>query len=104
MKKLLLALAVACSPAHADFINGNVLLNDINGDTWSAKGFANGYISGVANALDDVLFCLPNGVTVGQLVDVTSRYLRNNPAQRHKGASLLIVNALVQVWPCKRNN
>jgi len=103
MKKLLLALAMVCSPAYADFVTGNKLLDDINSDIFAAKGFANGYISGVANALDEVLFCLPYGVTVGQVVDVTTRYLRNNPAQRHKGGSILIVNALVQVWPCKKD-
>jgi hypothetical protein len=46
--------------------------------------------------------CLPQGVTNGQMVDVICKFLRDNPAERHKLGSDLTMNALVTAFPCEK--
>ena len=45
--------------------------------------------------------CLPGNVTRRQLMDVVTKYLRDNPAQRHLPAPGLVVSALEAAFPCK---
>lgn len=44
--------------------------------------------------------CLPNSATRPQLVDVVSKFLRDNPAERHNEAQGLVVRALATAFPC----
>lgn len=46
-------------------------------------------------------FCVPKGATRGQVTDVFCKYLKDNPAERQKNATKLMVTALNRVWPCK---
>jgi hypothetical protein len=46
------------------------------------------------------LFCLPQGVTSRQLVDIATNYLRDHPEQRHTVASANVVLALANAFPC----
>ena len=45
-------------------------------------------------------YCLPVGVTNGQMQDVVAKYLTENPEVRHLGAAYLVRQALHEVWPC----
>jgi len=45
-------------------------------------------------------WCEPKGMTLGQAVDVVTKYLRDNPQLRHHGGALLIVKAMHEAWPC----
>jgi hypothetical protein len=45
-------------------------------------------------------WCVPLGATSGQTTDVVVKYLRRNPEIREQAASLLVVQAMVQAWPC----
>lgn len=45
-------------------------------------------------------FCLPEGVTMGQIRDVVTRSLESNPEQRHEMASWLVMKALQKGFPC----
>ena len=47
------------------------------------------------------LFCVPLGVTNGQLVDVFYKYLDDHPAQRHMDAAVLAFFSLRDAFPCK---
>jgi hypothetical protein len=47
-----------------------------------------------------VNFCMPDEVTGGQAASVVAKYLRDNPAERHKLAAIIVVTALSKAFPC----
>lgn len=98
-----LALCASASAAHAEFMDGNRLLADMNG-TQMRQMSAVGYVMGASDALTTVTVCMPDGVTVGQAHDIVKRYLEDNPAIRHLSADSLVNRALSRVWPCQRSN
>lgn len=108
MKKVIagVLLSLCVSGAHAEFETGNTLLNklEVNNNPVE-RGFGLGFIVGVYDALVHIKFCPGDetGITVGQVVDITKRFLHNNPSVRHKSAEVLVAQALSQVWPCKQN-
>lgn len=58
-------------------------------------------IADVAQSLNAINACIPNGVTVQQITDVTTQYLRNHPATRQNGAMSLTLLALMDAFPCR---
>jgi hypothetical protein len=52
--------------------------------------------------MNQIVFCLPSTVTVGQLNDMIRNYLRNTPAERHLPADVIIVKAFGVAFPCKK--
>ncbi len=100
MKRALIALAFVATTAHAGtFKNGNTLLSDMNSQS-ATRAIALGYVIGVVDALDNVIFCVPSGATAGQAHDMVQNYLESNPAIRHLPAHNIISHALKTVWPC----
>jgi len=103
----------ASSPATAGFMNGNELWDDlraaqrIDGGKNSesdylpaARGI--GYVTGVVDALGGSSFCLPDKITVGQIKDIASNWLRDHPDKRHYQAELLVRDAFAEKFPCIR--
>jgi cell division protein FtsI/penicillin-binding protein 2 len=45
-------------------------------------------------------FCVPENVERGQIVDVTIKYLAENPQSRHESARGLTLQALQGAFPC----
>jgi hypothetical protein len=103
MKTLILAALIAFSttPAYGDlydyWMSGNDLLSSCtatektyltSSDKMSEYGQCVGYIKGWLDGIGwygaSVPTCVPKGVTVGQLVEMTVKYLRENPAIRHE--------------------
>ena len=75
--------------------------------SYAGSGECYAYVEGVADdaqatfsALHVKLFCLPQGVTSRQLVDIATNYLRDHPEQRHTVASANVVLALANAFPC----
>jgi Rap1a immunity proteins len=65
---------------------------------------AMGYIVGVADALSArraLSFCMPDGVTRGQLQEVVCGYLREDPKRRRYDATSAVWSAQRKAWPCK---
>ena len=102
MKHTILALALICGNAQAEFYTGNDLLQRLDSESHSDRMLAIGYVMGVADVGQLVFFCAPNGVTAGQLQDITAAYLRGFPTRRHKGAESLINEVLAATWPCPK--
>jgi len=102
MKKFLVLLAVAWSPVRAEFYTGNELLQRLQSDSNIEKAVALGFVGGVADAWDRILFCPPDGSTVGQARDIALRHLVINPAKRHQAAAGLVADALMEAWPCQQ--
>lgn len=103
MKHTLTALALVASTAHAEFMDGNKLLADMNGSQMKQM-HAIGYVIGVTDALTSVTVCMPRNVTSGQAHDMVKQYLEDNPGVRHFSADSLVNRVLSNVWPCKKGS
>lgn len=106
MKKLILTTcltALLSVNAQANYFNdGNKLLSDMEENVNTSKMYALGYVAGVVDSLNQIVFCLPSTVTVGQLNDMIRNYLRNTPAERHLPADVIISKAFGVAFPCKK--
>jgi Rap1a immunity proteins len=116
-RAILIAVALSSlvvgGEATAGFTDGNGLFRDCQGGDdpretqagdpggYSEWGMCLGYILGVADAFDDNLFCLPNGVERGQIKDVVKLWFRDHPEKRHLPAADLVATALKEKFPCK---
>ncbi|WEF34893.1 Rap1a/Tai family immunity protein [Pseudoduganella chitinolytica] len=61
------------------------------------------YITGVAESYDNArVVCLTDGVTVGQLVAVVAKHLKQYPEDWNNSANLLVLTALNNAFPCKK--
>jgi hypothetical protein len=98
--------------ADAQYKNGNTLLEECR----TAQSYFSGqrksldtliapncmaYVAGISDMLDDLAGdkrCVPDGVTVGQLVDVVVRYLEQKPEIRHTSAAALAMTAIRNTW------
>ncbi|MGS3128148.1 Rap1a/Tai family immunity protein [Aeromonas caviae] len=64
--------------------------------------YCQGYVIGVVDTVNGVFTCLPEGVTVGQSVDIVTKYLAAHPETRHMEGSVIVTNALKESFPCKK--
>jgi hypothetical protein len=66
------------------------------------NGVEEGYIFGtVLHGVTKKAFCKPKGVSRGQVQLIVVKYLKDNPEQLHDFATLLIVKAMAQAFPCQ---
>jgi hypothetical protein len=100
MKKFLISLLLVSGAAQAEFLSGNKLYEDLQGNI-NAKLYALGYIIGVVDRSMNEDICLPAGVTQGQIQDVVINYMAAKPQMRNYSADLSVVLALRQHWPCR---
>ncbi len=117
MKALTLAALLVLSTnvmAHEHFPDvtvGNGLLSLCESEPGYAAGLCMGYIMGARYGFEDgarvgsapweLRFCIPEGVTYGQMVDVVVAYIEANPATRHKDSMVHTLTAFRKAWPCK---
>lgn len=47
-------------------------------------------------------FCEPDDVEPGQMAKILLKFIRENPEEAHKTASMLFVEALAKAYPCGR--
>lgn len=59
------------------------------------------YVTGVYDAMS-FAFSTPDGVTVGQICAIVSKYLKNHPEMWRESADLLVVEALREAFPLKK--
>lgn len=100
MKKLLLIMLFIPVIAHAEFVTGNDLLEDLQSTETIKRVFVMGYIAGVADANHSVNYCPPQGISLGQLRDMTEQYLIANASIRNLSGDMLIGDMLKRRWPC----
>lgn len=100
-----------CSGAFA-YETGNNLLEDLR-STEPVRAVASmQFISGVSlgfQASERIFtgsvdsFCLPNrGSTLGQMKDITQKFLEDKPSERHSSAAVLVIRALRDAFPCQK--
>ena len=113
MRALLVSTLVVMMFAQAAAaMTGNELKNWMNeaeafkegrpGASGYKAGRYDGYVMGVANTFNGSAWCSRSGVTIGQMLDVVSKYLRDTPEKLDEDASVLILDALGKAFPCKR--
>jgi len=121
MKVYALALAVSLAvlftagEGRAGYIQGQGLNGFCSAeDSFFSDGLCSGYIEGVYDAgelLDKATnkkqwdggwtACRPDGVKVGQLVEVVKKWLREHPEDWHYNAASLVAHAFHKTWPCR---
>lgn len=102
MKRLIAAYAAFLTMgAQAHFIDGNQLLANIESQTPAERTFAIGFVTGVVDAAQNEIVCVPDRVTIKQVVDISKTLLQQNPSIRHKPAAYIVLKAISDVWPCK---
>ena len=92
----------------AVFENGNELYRHCqNEQAESAEqkdtsaGWCLGYILGAYDAVGkNYAICIPSGVTTGQLKNVVMDWLLNHPEKRDLPAAGLVLDALLEKFPC----
>ena len=107
MRKLLVTLLFIPVTANAEFWTGNRLYERLTSTDVSERVQALGYVMGVYDVAVHVLFCPPGSetnITAGQIRDMSTNWLANNPHRRNESAEKLVTEALRQVWPCKNRN
>lgn len=91
--------------AHADenaFVSGNTLLSRLQSNSTADRAFGLGYVAAVADAFDGESFCIPAGVNLRQMADVTQRMLESRPEMRHLTGAAFVTAALMQAFPCNK--
>jgi hypothetical protein len=107
----LVLLSLVSASAHAQRVStttGNDLLESCESNDFK-QAFCLGYITGVTDldGADGSAFperrrsCVAENVSNGQVRDVVVKYLKDHPEERHIQASILIVKAMAQAFPCK---
>lgn len=63
------------------------------------------YVDGIADAAVGLGYtCYPTGVDQVQIREVVLRYLRAHPERLNDPAPLLVLNGLLEAFPCKRQD
>lgn len=81
------------------------LEKDLNGSTDYGSGAATGYVLGVLDFAQDVLVCMPTGdagVGVRQAKQIVFNYMQKHPELWNQSADISVVNAVQEVFPCKK--
>ena len=99
MRALLIAMAF-CTSASDEYIDGNKLLEKMQGSTGDQM-FALGYVAAYMDAAYKLVVCQPANVTIGQINDMVRNYLINTPAERHHSADAIVMKVGSTIWPCK---
>lgn len=105
-----LMFAGGYSPAPVMAATGNEVLLDCAKDSTEFKAsYCFGYVVGAAEMASAILslggrkwFCAPDNVTNGQLERVIAKYVENNPAKTSDPAAVLVLTALVDAFPCPK--
>jgi hypothetical protein len=113
IKKLVTIAALAMllgSPAsYAEFVQGNELVEYCDESNIYDAGICFGYVIGVSDSInvwagsDSIngkVACIPDGVTVRQVMSIFKKYLKENPEEHHLRAQYLIGLALMKAFPC----
>ena len=100
-------------PPTPDIDNGNGLLEVCADGAAFHYGLCMGYITGVLDGANTApipkncpapasYWCIPKGVTLGQIQEVVVKYLKDHPEIRHQPSNGLIENAVLAVWSCPK--
>lgn len=107
-KTTLALMAAACLAASSSAyaLSGNDLMKwlpDYEQNNGFSGGLYLGYVSGIADLGNKILFCSKQNVTRGQLAAIVGKYLRNHPESWQEEASTLVAAAIEEAFPCPKS-
>ncbi len=104
-----LAILIFTSCCFAGFESGTSLANRWKeykkktlgqvGFNQSGVDFYTGYVEGIADSNDGVLFSIPGGVNAAQVPSTVGKYLEDHPSDLKKPADFLVTQALRVAYP-----
>jgi hypothetical protein len=109
---VLLAGAILAAAPAGSFLTGQQLLAACGSANIFESADCLGYITGIADAVGafqpvlgerfavPAIVCLQAGITRGELRTVVVAHLRQEAARDATSASALVVEALMQIYPC----
>jgi len=92
----------ASGSAIADYFDGNDLKKMMDSDRLQDIGMFRGYVAGVQDFNNEVLFCVHENVKLSQSSAIVQKYFSDNPQTWHLSAKELVVRALQKSFPCKK--
>jgi len=83
-----------------------VYQKDVRGESFRA-GFYLGFVQGImmgsmGSEGNETIFCIPDGVTVGQICAIIGKYLDGHPEEWDRGAYHLIIETMARTYPPKK--
>jgi len=106
MKKITFSILIfAMLHNTAIAMTGNELKNKhdmCNRQSLFDCGYSFGYILGVADSYDDILYSIPQGATCGQINEIILNYISTHPEHSHKSAAILIIESLKSSFPMNK--
>lgn len=115
MKKTLAIIALSMPmTCFSAFVTGNRLQEMANSNLRIDAGTATdkdynsvyqlgGYVTGISDSFDGEKFCLSDGVSTGQVMDIVGKFSIEHPEIRHLNAKSIVVAALKRAFPCENN-
>src|SRR4051794_28200488 len=105
---LVASLHILSSPVSAQGLShGDELLKYCTDPAESfGRGVCHGYILSIAsvmsegNTISGHKACIPQAVNMGQIVDTSFRYVKNNAENRKYTTAVLIAKSLERSFPC----
>ena len=106
MWKLIIAVAFVALPAPAIAFNGNQLVaHCVQSSNSPRRLLCSAYIRGIIDAyISTSHVCPPKGASYREAIAIATEHLRQNPTERHRNASTIILTSVVEGgWRCKQN-
>jgi hypothetical protein len=102
-----IALITASAGVAQTFMTGNDLSQSCRGLPLKAGSYIMGVVdthNSISAAADSTMghirFCVPEGATGEQLLDVVCTYVQDNPQHRHYAGSVLVWAGISAAFPC----
>ena len=97
---LILVLALFPLVGHADYFNGQDIVDLYDNKYPESNAVMRGYFAGVQDAYNGELFCVPPDVKLDEAAGIIITYVRDNPNLQQKTGKNLVVEALSNAFPC----
>ena len=101
--KYLLAIffvIIPLSQIKADYFHGNGLIQLMDSQKTHDVTMFRGYVAGVQDAHNGIMFCVPEHVRLSQASTIVSNYIKADPKRWHEAAKNLVISALREAFPC----
>ena len=99
---LMLLLLFYTQLAYADYFHGNDLIRLMDSSETIDVAMYRGYVAGVQDSYNGVLFCVPEKVRLSQSCEIVAQYIKADPKKWHEAAKILVIEALRSAFPCKK--
>ena len=101
MRKFLFSIAIflLATNAQSGMITGQKLYEMLSSNQVVQRTAATGYVTGVFDMGDGVVWCeTPDYISIGNVADITLKYLRDNPESRKRIAHFAVIFAMQDLF------